>query len=324
MPLFTLDELHDAAASIRALVPPTPAYAWPLLAKRVGAIVIVKHENHTPIGAFKVRGGLVYVNALCHAEPYLNGLVTATRGNHGQSIALAAARNKIRVVIVVPEGNSREKNAAMEAFGAELVTAGKDFDESRVVAAEIQKQRDYHYVPAFHRDLVRGVATYAHELFSSFADLDVIYVPIGMGSGICGVITVRGLLGLKTEVVGVVAENAPAYALSFNAGQLVPTNSARTFADGMACRDPNGEAFNIIKQGAARIVTVSEDEIAEAMRIYYATTHNLAEGAGAAPLAALLKEKDRYAGKRAGLILSGGNIDMPLFTQILQGQTPTA
>ncbi len=230
---------------------------------------------------------------------------------------------KFRVVIVVPEGNSREKNAAMEAFGAELVTAGKDFDESRVVAAEIQKQRDYHYVPAFHRDLVRGVATYAHELFSSFADLDVIYVPIGMGSGICGVITVRDLLGLKTEVVGVVAENAPAYALSFKAGQLVPTNSARTFADGMACRDPNGEAFNIIKQGAARIVTVSEDEIAEAMRIYYATTHNLAEGAGAAPLAALLKEKDRYAGKRAGLILSGGNIDMPLFTQILQGQTPT-
>jgi threonine dehydratase len=286
--------------------------------------VVVKHENHTPIGAFKVRGGLIYVNALCRAEPNLTGLVTATRGNHGQSIALAAARNKIPVVIVVPKGNSREKNAAMEAFGAELVTAGKDFDESRVVAAEIQKQRDYHYVPAFHRDLVRGVATYAHELFSSFADLDVIYVPIGMGSGICGVITVRGLLGLKTEVVGVVAENAPAYALSFKAGQLVPTNSARTFADGMACRDPNGEAFNIIKQGAARIVTVSEDEIAEAMRIYYATTHNLAEGAGAAPLAALLKEKDRYAGKRAGLILSGGNIDMPLFTQILQGQTPTA
>src|ERR1700722_18306485 len=324
MPLFTLDELHDAAASIRALVPPTPAYAWPLLAKRVGATVVVKHENHTPVGAFKVRGGLVYVNALCRAEPNLRGLVTATRGNHGQSIALAAARNKIPVVIVVPEGNSREKNAAMEAFGAELVTAGKDFDESRVVAAEIQKQRNYHYVPAFHRDLVRGVATYAHELFSSFTDLDVIYVPIGVGSGICGVITVRDLLGLKTEIVGVVAENAPAYALSFKAGRLVPTNSARTFADGMACRDPNGEAFDIIKQGAVRIVAVSEDDIAEAMRIYYVTTHNLTEGAGAAPLAALLKEKARYAGKRAGLILSGGNIDMPLFTQILQGQTPTA
>jgi threonine dehydratase len=324
MPLFTLDELYDAAASIRAIVPPTPAYAWPLLTKRVGATVVVKHENHTPIGAFKVRGGSIYVNALCRAEPNLKGLVTATRGNHGQSIALAAARNNVPVVIVVPEGNSREKNAAMEAFGAELVTAGKDFDESRIVAAEIQKQRNYHYVPAFHRDLVRGVATYAHELFSSFADLDVVYVPIGMGSGICGVITVRDLLGLKTEVVGVVAENAPAYALSFKAGQLVPTNSARTFADGMACRDPHGEAFEIIKRGAARIVTVSEDDIAEAIRIYYVTTHNLAEGAGAAPLAALLKEKSRYAGKRVSLILSGGNIDMPLFTQILQGQTPAA
>ena len=322
MPLFTLDELHDAASSIRAVVPPTPAYAWPLLAKRVGASVVVKHENHTPIGAFKVRGGLVYVNALCRAEPDLEGLVTATRGNHGQSIALAAARHKVPVVIVVPEGNSREKNAAMEAFGAELVTAGKDFDESRVIAAEIQKQRGYHYVPAFHRDLVRGVATYAYELFSSFADLDVVFVPIGMGSGICGIITVRDLLGLKTEVIGVVAENAPAYALSFKAGQLVPTNSARTFADGMACRDPNGEAFDIIKQGAAGIVTVSEDEIAEAMRIYYATTHNLAEGAGAAPLAALLKERARYAGKRAGLILSGGNVDMPLFMQVLRGETP--
>ena len=322
MPLFTLDELHDAASSIRAVVPPTPAYAWPLLAKRVGATVVVKHENHTPIGAFKVRGGLVYVNALCRAEPDLKGLVTATRGNHGQSIALAAARHKVPVVIVVPEGNSREKNAAMEAFGAELVTAGKDFDESRVIAAEIQKQRGYHYVPAFHRDLVRGVATYAYELFSSFADLDVVFVPIGMGSGICGIITVRDLLGLKTEVIGVVAENAPAYALSFKAGQLVPTNSARTFADGMACRDPNGEAFDIIKQGAARIVAVSEDEIAEAMRVYYATTHNLAEGAGAAPLAALLKERARYAGKRAGLILSGGNVDMPLFMQVLRGETP--
>src|SRR5580692_6591292 len=310
MTLFTLDELYNAAASIRAVVPPTPAYAWPLLAKRVGATVVVKHENHTPIGAFKVRGGLIYVNALCRAEPNLTGLVTATRGNHGQSIALAAARNKIPVVIVVPEGNSREKNAAMEAFGAELVTAGKDFDESRVVAAEIQKRRDYHYVPAFHRDLVRGVATYAHELFLSFADLDVIYVPIGMGSGICGAITVRDLLGLKTEIVGVVAENAQAFALSFEAGRPVQTNTAQTFADGIACRDPQAEAFAIIKAGAARVVTVSEDEIAEAIRIYYTTTHNLAEGAGAAPLAALLKEKTRYAGKRAGLVLSGGNIDM--------------
>jgi threonine dehydratase len=324
MPLFTLDELAAATATVRSYVPPTPAYAWPLLAERVGATVVVKHENHTPTGSFKARGGLVYVDALCRADRGLKGLVTATRGNHGQSIALAAARNGVPVVIVVPEGNSREKNAAMQAFGGELVTGGKDFDESRAVAAQIQNERGYHYVPSFHRDLVKGVATYALELLQSFADLDVVYVPIGMGSGICGLITVRDLLGLRTEIVGVVAEKAPAFALSFAAGQPVPTNSARTFADGVACRDPQAEAFAIVKAGATRVVTVSEDEIAEAIRIYYTTTHNLAEGAGAAPLAALLKEKARYAGKRAGLILTGGNIDMPLLAQVLLGETPAA
>jgi threonine dehydratase len=324
MPLFTLDELAAATATVRTYVPPTPAYAWPLLAERVGATVVVKHENHTPTGSFKARGGLVYVDTLCRADRSLKGLVTATRGNHGQSIALAAARNGVPVVIVVPEGNSREKNAAMQAFGGELVTGGKDFDESRTVAAQIQNERGYHFVPSFHRDLVKGVATYAFELFKSFDDLDVVYVPIGMGSGVCGLITVRDLLGLKTEIVGVVAENAPAFALSFAAGRPVPTNSAQTFADGIACRDPQAEAFAIIKAGAARVVTVSEDEIAEAIRIYYTTTHNLAEGAGAAPLAALLKEKARYAGKRAGLILTGGNIDMPLLAQVLRGDTPAA
>jgi threonine dehydratase len=324
MPLFTLDELAAAAATVRSYVPPTPAYAWPLLAARVGATVVVKHENHTPTGSFKARGGLVYVDALCRADRGLKGLVTATRGNHGQSVALAAARNGVPVVIVVPEGNSREKNAAMQAFGGELLTGGKDFDDSRVVAAQIQTERGYHYVPSFHRDLVKGVATYALELFKSCADLDVVYVPIGMGSGICGLITVRDLLGLKTEIVGVVAENAPAFALSFAAGRPVPTNSAQTFADGVACRDPQAEAFAIVKSGAARVVTVSEDEIAEAIRIYYTTTHNLAEGAGAAPLAALLKEKARYAGRRAGLILSGGNIDMPVLAQVLRGETPAA
>jgi threonine dehydratase len=324
MPLFTLDELAAATATVRSYVPPTPAYTWPLLAERVGATVIVKHENHTPTGSFKARGGLVYVDALCRADRGLKGLVTATRGNHGQSIALAAARNGVPVVIVVPEGNSREKNAAMQAFGGELVTGGKDFDESRTVAAQIQNERGYHYVPSFHRDLVKGVASYALELFKSFDDLDVVYVPIGMGSGICGLITVRDLLGLRTEIVGVVAERAQAFALSFAAGRPVPTNSAQTFADGIACRDPQAEAFAIIKTGAARVVTVSEDEIAEAIRIYYTTTHNLAEGAGAAPLAALLKEKARYAGKRTGLVLSGGNIDMPLLAQVLRGETPAA
>ena len=324
MPLFTLDQLAEAAATVRRLVPPTPAYAWPLLAQRLGLTVVVKHENHTPTGSFKARGGLVYVDALCRADRGLKGLVTATRGNHGQSVALAAARNGVPAIIVVPEGNSTEKNAAMAAFGGELVTAGKDFDESRGVAAQIQNERGYHYVPSFHRDLVKGVATYALELFQDATDLDVVYVPIGMGSGICGLIAVRDLLGLKTEIVGVVAENAPAFALSFAAGRPVPTNSARTFADGVACRDPQAEAFAIVKDGAARVVTVSEDEIAEAMRIYYMTTHNLAEGAGAAPLAALLKERGRYAGKRAGLVLSGGNIDMTMFAQVLRGDTPAA
>jgi threonine dehydratase len=228
----------------------------------------------------------------------------------------------VPAVIVVPEGNSTEKNATMQAFGGQLVTAGKDFDESRAAAVQIQNERGYHYVPSFHRDLVKGVATYALELFKDFADLDVVYVPIGMGSGICGVITVRDLLGLKTDIVGVVAENAPAFALSFAAGRPIPTNAARTFADGVACRDPQAEAFEIVKAGAARVVAVSEDEIADAIRVYYTTTHNLAEGAGAAPLAALLKERVRYAGKRAGLVLSGGNIDMPVFAQILRGETP--
>jgi threonine dehydratase len=321
MPLFTLDEIEATIPTVRAFVPPTPAYGWPLLNSRSGAEVIVKHENHTPTGSFKARGVLVYVDALRRAGQMPKGLVTATRGNHGQSVAIAAVRNGIPAVIVVPEGNSREKNAAMEAFGGELVTAGKDFDESRVVAAEIGHRRGYHFVPSFHRELVKGVATYAHELFAS-CDLDVVYVPVGMGSGICGLITMRDLLGLKTEIVGVVAEGAPAFALSFEAGRPVKANSALTFADGMACRDPQPEAFEIIAKGAARIVSVSEDDIAEAIRIYYTTTHNLAEGAGAAPLAALLKEKGHYAGKRVGLILSGGNIDMAVFAQILRGETP--
>jgi threonine dehydratase len=322
MPLFTLDELEATTATVRSLVPPTPAYAWPLLAKRTGAEVVVKHENHSPTGSFKARGMLVYIEALRRSGSALKGLVTATTGNHGQSVAIAAARSGIPSIIVVPNGNSIEKNAAMEAFGGQLVTAGKDFDESRVVAEQIQNERGYHFVPAFHRELTKGVATYAYELFTACPGLDVVYVPIGMGSGICGLITVRDLLGLKTEIVGVVAANAPAFALSFEAGRPIKANTSRTFADGMACRDPQPEPFEIIAGGAARVVAVSEDDIAEAIRIYYTTTHNLAEGAGAAPLAALLKENNRYAGKRVGLILSGGNIDMAVFAQILRGETP--
>ena len=322
MPLFTLEDLAEASAVVRTFVPPTPAYAWPLLRRRTGVDILVKHENHTPTGAFKARGVLVYLDALRRAGALPEGLVSATRGNHGQAVAVAAARNGIPAAIVVPEGNSVEKNAAMVGFGAEVIIAGADFDESRVVAARIAQERGYHFVPAFHPDIAKGVATYAQELFQAARDLAAVYVPIGMGSGICGLITVRDLLGLETEIVGVVADQAPAFALSFDAGHPVPTTSARTFADGMACRDPQAEPLAIIRAGAARIVRVGEAAIAEAIRIYYSDTHNLAEGAGAAPLAALIAERDRYAGRRVGVILSGGNIDAPMFADILRGSTP--
>lgn len=322
MPFFTRDQLADAIEMVRNVVPPTPVYAWPLLRERTGVQVFVKHENHTLAGAFKVRGGIVYLDALRRKGNLPEGLVSATRGNHGQSIAIAAARNGIPAVIVVPHGNSVEKNAAMKAFGAELVVAGADFDEARSVAANIAEERWFHFVPAFHPDLVRGVATYAYELFQAIADLDVAYVPIGMGSGICGIITVRDLLGLRTEIVGVVSENAPAIALSFAAGRCVPTESAHTFADGLACRDPHEDAIAAIRAKAARILCLSEDEIAEAVRVFYTCTHNVAEGAGAAGLAGLLRERSRYAGKRAAVICTGGNIDTGVLAAILSGATP--
>ncbi len=324
MPLFSLDDLAAATAVVRTFVPPTPAYGWPLLRKRTNVEIIVKHENHTPTGAFKARGGLVYLDALKRAGKLPTGLVTATRGNHGQSVAAAATRNGIPAVIVVPKGNSVEKNAAMAAFGAELIVAGEDFDESRVTAARIADERGYHLVPSFHPEIVKGVATYAQELFSAVRDLAVVYVPIGMGSGICGLITVRDLLGLDTEIVGVVADNAPAFALSFAAGHPVSTRSARTFADGMACREPQPEPLAIILAGAARILRLSEAEIADAIRIYYTDTHNVTEGAGAAALAGIIRERERYAGKRAAVICSGSNIDTPVFAEVLAGHTPTA
>ncbi|MCI4663677.1 MAG: threonine dehydratase [Neomegalonema sp.] len=323
MPLFTLDELADAVEIIRPIVAPTPTYAWPLLAQRIGAKVFVKHENHTPTGAFKIRGGLVYVEALRRANALPAGFVTATRGNHGQSIAYAATRVGKPAIIVVPEGNSAEKNAAMAAWGGQLVISGRDFDEARPVAAQIAADKGYLQTPAFHHELVRGVATYPLELFQAAEDLDVVYVPIGMGSGVCATITVRDLLGLKTEIVGVVAENAPAFGLSFVAGEVVRGESANTFADGMACRAPLPEPLEILRAGASRVVAVSDNEIAEAMRIYYSDTHNVAEGAGAAPLAALMKERGKYAGKRVGLALSGGNVDASHYAHILSGQTPT-
>lgn len=322
MTLFDLDDLHAARDLVATLVPPTPQYAWPLLARRTGVEVVVKHENHTPTGAFKVRGGLTYMQALADGDGLPPGLVTATRGNHGQTFALVAARYGIPACIVVPEGNSVEKNRAMEAFGGELVVAGRDFDEARRVSEEIEQARGWHRVPSFHRELVRGVATYALELFTARPDLHTVYVPIGMGSGICGLITARDLLGLDTEIVGVVAARAPAFARSFETGRPMPTEHADTFADGMACRDPQPEPLEIVRAGAARVVEVEEDEIAEAMRMLYEDTHNIAEGAGAAALAALVREREALAGRSAGVILCGGNIDRDRFAEVLAGRTP--
>lgn len=325
-PMFTRQELDAAIAIVREHLPETPQFAWPVLVQRLGCEVWVKHENHTPIGAFKVRGGLTYLTALARSGRQVRGLITATRGNHGQSIPYAARFSDFPVTVLVPEGNAVEKNTAMEALGAKLVVHGRDFDEARIESMRLADADGLEMVPAFHPLLVRGVATYAFELFSAQPDLDIVYVPVGMGSGICGLITVRDLLGLRTEIVGVVSAQAPAYAQSFAAGHLVTTETAHTFADGLACREPNPEALDIILKGAARIVQVTDDEIAAAMRIYHSDTHNMSEGAGAAPLAALIREldqgRDRMAGKRVGLILSGGNIDLEIYAQVLAGRTP--
>src|SRR5215831_3468528 len=321
--MFDLGQLERAHAIVGEAVPPTPAYAWPLLAERLGASVVVKHENHTPIGAFKVRGGLVYLERLKRERPDTPGIISATRGNHGQSLAFAAGRYRLPVTIYVPRGNSVEKNRAMRAFGAELVEHGEDFQAAREEANRRAEADGLHMVPSFHPDLVLGVATYALELFRSAPDLDVLYVPIGQGSGICGCILARDLLGLKTEVVGVQSTEAPAYALSFASGTLVKTNSSDTRADGMATRVPDAEALDIIRAGASHIVQVTDDEIGDAIRAYWTDTHNLAEGAGAAALAAALKEKNRLGGRRVGLILSGGNIDFDLFRKWVMADAPT-
>lgn len=311
--MFSLAELEEAQGIVQAAFPPTPSYAWPLLAARTGCEVWVKHENHTPTGAFKVRGGLTYFDRLRRSGDAVRGVISATRGNHGQSLAYAGARAGVPVTIVVPHGNSTEKNAAMRAFGATLIEHGADFDEARGHAKALAEQEGLRFAPSFHADLVVGVATWAAELFRAAPPLDVLYVPIGLGSGICGAIRTRDLLGLSTEIVGVQSTGAPAYALSFTAGHVVETNRADTKADGMATRQPDAEALAIIRAGAARVVTVNDDEVAAAIRAYWTDTHNLAEGAGAAPLAALLQERGRWAGRRAGVVLCGGNIDLALF-----------
>ena len=317
MRLPTLVAFQEAAAFVHETLDPTPQIAWPLLAERIGAQVWVKHENHTPIGAFKVRGGLIFMDDLRRHGP-VEGVIAATRGNHGQSIAFAAARLGLASTLVVPEGNAAGKNAAMAAFGGELVVHGADFEGAFDRAQALAAERGLVMVPSFDERLIRGVGTYALELFTAVPDLDAVYVPVGLGSGICGLMGVRDALGLKTEIVGVVAEGANCYALSFEARQPVSTNRSTTVVgDGIATRVPSAQALEAILAGCARIVSVSDDEMLDAIAAYHADTHNLAEGAGAAPLAALMQERAAMAGKKVGLILSGGNVDPGVYARAL-------
>jgi threonine dehydratase len=317
----SLASLEAAARVVYEVMPPTPQICWPQLSQLLGAEVWVKHENHTPVGAFKIRGGLVYFDELVQRNPKIGGVVAATRGNHGQSIAVAAQRHGLRSLIVVPRGNSLEKNAAMKARGAELIEYGEDFQASLDYAGQLAGERSLHMVPSFDEALVHGVASYSLELFRAVPDLDTVYVPIGLGSGVCGAIAARDSLGLKTDIVGVVAAAAPAYLESYSTKHPVSRPVAPTIADGLACRVPNAEALEFMLSRISRIVSVEESEIKSAMRQMFSDTHNVAEGAGAAALAAAIKEgtQIRRGNRRLriAVIQTGGNIDKPIFAKVL-------
>ena len=316
--LPALDEIHESQKLVYSVMSPTPQISWPLLNQLLEAEMWVKHENHTPIGAFKARTAIIYAAELFKRSPKIKGLITATRGNHGQSVALAGQRFNVPVTIVVPHGNSTEKNAAMRGQGAALIEFGNDYQAAREHAKQLAEEQSLHFVPAYHRDIVKGVASYWVELFDAVPELDVAYVPIGMGSGISAGCAVRNGMGLKTKIVGVVAEGAPAYALSFAAGKKIEAPVTTQIADGMACRVPDDEPLEIIRDNVDHIVTVSDDEIRRAMKIYFTDTHNTVEGAGAASLAAALKEKAALKGKKVGLILTGANVDHDVFAKVLQ------
>ena len=315
--LPSLDALEQASALVYRHMPPTPQYRWPLLDRRVGASVWVKHENHTPTGAFKVRGGLVYLDAVCRDGNKPRGVISATRGNHGQSIGFAALRYGVRAAVVVPHGNSVEKNAAMQALGVELIEKGRDFQEAHEIADVICAERGWHRFPSFHHLLVRGVGTYALELFRAVKDIYTVYVPVGMGSGLCGLIAARDALGLDTRIVAVASDRAPAFALSFEQMRPVTHEASTRIADGMACRSVDEAALAIARRGAERIVQVTDDEVEAAMRALFADTHNTAEGGGAAALAALLKEKEQMRGRNVAVVVSGGNVDTDVFSRVL-------
>jgi threonine dehydratase len=317
--LPSLADLETAAALIYRCMPPTPQYQWPLLDAVAGTEVWVKHENHTPVGAFKIRGGIVYMDWLKRTHPGIRGVVGATRGNHGQSMGFAARMSGITAMVVAPRGNSPEKNAAMRALGVHLIAAGDDFQEASEYATALAQDRGMHRLPSIAAQLVCGVGTYALEFFRGAPALDTVYVPIGMGSGICGMMAARDALGLKTKIVGVVSTGAPAYQLSFAAGRVVEHPVTTILADGLACRCPDEEALGAILRGTERVIAVDEEQVASAMRELFQATHNAAEGAGAAAFAALMTEKEAMRGKRVGVILCGGNVDAKMFAKVLAG-----
>lgn len=316
-PLPPLSEIEAAKVLIRPHIRETPTYRWPLLEEGLGCQLWLKHENHTPVGAFKIRGGLVYMDELKRAEPDVSGVIAATTGNHGQSIAFAAKLNGLRAVIVVPHGNNPEKNTAMRSLGAELVEHGREFQEALEFSRELAVKEGLHAVPSFHPWLVRGVATYGLELLRSVADLDAVFVPIGLGSGFCGIAAAREALGLKTKIIGVVSEHAPAYALSFQQRQFVEQSSTTRVAEGVACKTPNKEALEHVIAHAHEIVTVNDEETVTAMREIIQATHNIAEGAGALAYAALKKHRDAWQGKRVACVLTGGNASMSILSEAL-------
>ena len=319
---FTREEVTQALATVRRFVPPSPQYAWPLLRQRLGLTVWVKHENHTPAGAFKVRGGMTYFDALVRREPGVRGVIAATRGNHGQSVGWGARMAGLEATIVVPHGNSQEKNAAMRALGVTLLEHGEDFQAAREHANALAAERGLHMVPSFHRDLVLGVMSYWLEFFESFPPGEepaVVYVPIGLGSGFCAAAAARAYTGRRSRLVGVVSAHATTYLDSFRAGRVVEAPVATHLADGMACRLAEADALEIVRREAEDVIAVSDAEVAEAMRVLFADTHNVAEGAGAAGLAALMRDRARCGGGSAGFALTGGNVDTEVFARVLGG-----
>jgi len=314
-------DIEQAAHIVYAAMPATPQYCWPLLSAALGTETWVKHENHTPTGAFKIRGGLVYLHHLAQgasATTHTPGVIAATRGNHGQSVGLAARRYGMDATIVVPQGNSKEKNAAMQALGVQLIEHGSEFQESREYAAALAQRDGLHMIPSFHRDLVGGVATYWMELLRAQPELDVLFVAIGQGSGICAAVAARRALNLKTRIIGVVSAHALAYKLSFECGSKVESPVTTLVADGMACRVPDDAALEVILDQVDEVVAVTDEEVMAAMKLYFTATHNVAEGAGAAALAAAMQIRHRLQGRRIGLTLSGGNVDHDMFSEILQ------